>query len=91
MPSKLEIKQKLGLPDNLDGKRIRSRAIRECCAGGQELLDAKEWASGIATRSGDAVARKIGAEALRKLEVIEAALITALEATHGLPPGSITH
>lgn len=85
-----EIKAALGLPANLDSKRLASRALREHCAGGAELLDAKEWAAGIARTSRDEISAALGEEALVKLRAIEAALLTALEEAKELPRGSLT-
>lgn len=84
-----EIITRLQLSPNTISRNLAARAIRQHAAGGSELLDAKEWASGIAVRSHDPVARKIGANCLGRLEAIERAMLAALEAHHGLPAGCL--
>ena len=85
-----EIRRKLGLADSLPANRTNAAALRQLCPGGPELLDAKEWAQGIAGRSRDPMARKTAGEALQRIRNIERALLAAMEREYELPAGSLT-
>ncbi len=99
-----ELATLLNLPANTNQRNIASRAIRQHCAGGVELLAAKEWASNVANDARTALhdpsrfryaaentAKKDLAEiTLTKLSEVQAALLAALETAHKLPSGTLT-
>ncbi len=84
-----EIKTALGLPDSTAHRQIAPRAIRKHCAGGPELLDMKEWATGIVNRSHDRTAKQIASDALIRIADVERAMLAALETAKCLPPRSL--
>lgn len=98
-----DLASQLELPPNTNSRNLVARALRQHCAGGAELLAAKEWAAGVANTARNALAdprraaysaenrarREIAELALAKVLTIEAALIAALERVKSLPPGSL--
>jgi hypothetical protein len=102
--NRAEIKAALGLPDKTEPSKFANRCLRSQCVGGSELLDAKEWAVGVANgartalhdprRSAHAAENQRAVDLavgfLERLHTVEHALLTALETARGFPPGSIT-
>lgn len=80
----------LGLPENTNTTRLRARTLRTLCAGGNELVDAKEWAAGVATRTGDGASMRTAEVALEKLHAIELAMLSEVEGRFSLPKGTLT-
>lgn len=99
-----EIAAALALGPNTKPSNLTARCLRLHVAGGAELLSAKEWANGVANsartaardprraaHTGEIEARRaLAEEAVAKLLSIEAALLSALEHSKGLPAGTLT-
>ena len=99
-----ELVQKLKLTGAVRPGNVASKAIRQLCAGGVEILDAKEWAGGVANKARNALrdpsrARytaenqlrfELATEFISRLGDIQRAILASVEKSYQLPEGCLT-
>lgn len=84
-----EIIQKLHLPANTNKRNIAARAVREKCPGGADLLDLKEWFSGISNFSHSDARAELCDEALVRINAMQEAMLKQIELENNLPESSL--